>query len=137
MLQRQLTIPFAQAEAFKTGDVADGLVPADVQRIIEEAGGELVGELRSLINYHADQGGAALERLFLSGGGANSDSLCNALAREIGLDAMRMDPFRALSGIQRTVDQSLLKQMGTQAAVAMGLAQRSALDRLQASKSRA
>ena len=135
-LQRQLALPYAQAEAFKSGDVADGLVPADVQRVLEEASGEMVGELRNLINYHADQGGLPLERLYLSGGAANSDALCTALAREIGLDAARLDPFRALQSKHRAADVSELQRLGCQATIAMGLGCRSTLDRLDASKER-
>ena len=135
-LQRQLALPYAQAEAFKTGDVADGLVPADVQRVLEEASGEMIGELRNLINYHADQGGLPLERLYLSGGAANSDSLCMAIAREVGLDAARLDPFRSLNGKHKAVNLQELKNLGCQATVAMGLGCRSTLDRLDASKER-
>ncbi|MDE0881439.1 MAG: type IV pilus assembly protein PilM [Myxococcota bacterium] len=135
-LQRQLALPYAQAEAFKTGDVGDGLVPADVQRVLEEASGEIVTELRSLINHHADQGGVALERLFLSGGAANSDALCMSIAREVGLDAARIDPFRSIASMHRGVDKAALASIGCQGSIAFGLAQRSTLDRLQASKDR-
>ena len=135
-LQRQLALPYAQAEAFKTGDVKDGLVPADVQRVLEEASGEIITELRGLINHHAEQGGRALERLFLSGGAANSDALCMAIAKEVGLDAARLDPFRKISSMHRGVDTAAVQALGCQGAVALGLAQRHTLDRLEASKDR-
>jgi type IV pilus assembly protein PilM len=135
-LQRQLALPYAQAEAFKTGDIKDGLVPADVQRVLEEASGEIINELRGLINHHAEQGGLPLERLFLCGGAANSDALCMAIAREVGLDAARLDPFRRLSGMHRSVDRAAVEALGCQATVALGLARRHTLDRLEASKER-
>jgi type IV pilus assembly protein PilM len=135
-LQRQLAIPYAQAEAFKTGDVADGLVPADVQRILESTGAEMVAELCTLVNYHAEQGGAPPERLFISGGGARSDTLCDALGRELQLEAARLQPFRSLSGSLRGADTLTLERLGCQGSVAMGLATRQTLDRLQASKER-
>ncbi len=135
-LQRQLALPYAQAEAFKTGDVKDGLVPADVQRIIEEASGEIIGELRGLISYHADQGGSPLERLFLCGGAANSDAFCMAIARDVGLDAARLDPFRKMNTSHRGLDTATLASLGCQGAIAAGLAVRHTLDRLDASKER-
>jgi Tfp pilus assembly PilM family ATPase len=104
--------------------------------VLEEASGEIVTELRSLINHHADQGGVALERLFLSGGAANSDALCMSIAREVGLDAARIDPFRSIASMHRGVDKAALASIGCQGSIAFGLAQRSTLDRLQASKDR-
>ena len=135
-LQRQLAMPYAKAEAFKTGSNDNGLVPADVQRVIDTAIGDLVGGMRTLITYHAEQGGAPLERLFIAGGGAKSDAICGAIAREVGLDAERLDPFRRLTTRHRAVDNAIVEQMGCQGAVAIGLAQRSTLDRLDASKAR-
>ena len=59
-----------------------------------------------------------------------------AIAREVGLDAARLDPFRALHGTHRGVDLQALKAIGCQGAIAMGLGCRSTLDRLDASKER-
>jgi type IV pilus assembly protein PilM len=135
-LQRELAIPFAQAEAFKTGG-SGGLVPADVQRILKESTAELSAEIHTMINHHQDSGGVPVGRLVVSGGGALSPSLIDNLSNRLGVHAETADPFRQAAKIQKTLPPiDIIEASAPQAMVCAGLAQRSGLDRLTASRER-
>jgi type IV pilus assembly protein PilM len=135
-LQRELAIPFAQAEAFKTGG-SGGLVPVDVQRILKESTAELSAEIHTMINHHVDSGGTPVGRMVVSGGGALSATLIESLANRLGVHCEAANPFRQATMIERTLPPlETIEASAPQAMVCAGLAQRSGLDRLQASRER-
>ncbi len=78
-IQKQLGVPFEQAEAYKCGGPADpndpyraGMVPQQVVQIIESVSDAIAAEIqRSLDFFMATSGEAEITRIFVTGGTAN------------------------------------------------------------------
>ena len=135
-LQRNLAIPFAQAEAFKSGGAGMGVVPADVQQLLEQGFNELADEVRQMLDYHIDQGGDPPEIGLVSGGGARSQTLIQALSQKLGFPCEATNPFGEMVLANKAINVPLLEAVAPQAAISAGMATRASLDRLSTSKER-
>ena len=88
-IQRQLSVPFEQAEAYKCGGNADprdpnqaGMVPQQVVQIVEAVSDSIAAEIqRSLDFYMATSGEAEIARIYVTGGTANLAALGAAIQR--------------------------------------------------------
>ena len=135
-LQRNLAIPFAQAEAFKSGGAGMGVVPADVQQMLEQGFNELADEVRKMLDYHIDQGGDRPEIGLVSGGGARAQAVVAALSQKLGFPCEPANPFGQMTLANKAINVPLLEAVAPQAAICTGMATRYALDRLNTSKER-
>lgn len=135
-LQRNLAIPFAQAEAFKSGGAGMGVVPADVQQMLEQGFNELADEVRKMLDYHIDQGGDQPEIGLVSGGGARAQAVVAALSQKLGFPCEPANPFGQMALANKAINVPLLEAVAPQAAICTGMATRYALDRLNTSKER-
>ncbi len=135
-LQRNLAIPYAQAEAFKSGGAGMGVVPADVQQLLEQGFRELADEVRQMLDYHIDQGGDRPEVGIVSGGGARAQAIISVLSEKLGFPCEPANPFRQMVLANKAINVPLLEAVAPQAAICAGMATRSAIDRLNTSKER-
>src|SRR5258708_8255334 len=75
-IQKQCSVPFEQAEAYKCGGGPTDIVPQEVHQIIQSACDGLAGEIqRSLDFYLATSGQAEITRIYVSGGTARLAAL--------------------------------------------------------------
>jgi type IV pilus assembly protein PilM len=131
-IQKQLGVPFEQAEAYKCGQTADpndpyraGVVPAQVVQIIESVSDAIAAEIqRSLDFFMATSGEAEIGRIFVTGGSANLVSLAQAIERRARVPTEVWSPMERISVDARDVNPALLQQSAAQLAVALGLALR-------------
>ena len=135
-LQRSLAIPFAQAEAFKSGGAGMGVVPADVQQILTQGFNEVATEVRKMLDYHLEQGGDRPDIALVSGGGARSSAVISALSEKLGFPCEAANPFGQMTLGNKSINVPLLEAVAPQAAIAAGMAIRSAIDRLNTAKER-
>lgn len=127
-IQKQLGVSFEEAEAYKTGGVgvdATDVVPEEVHGIVRQVVESLAGEIqRSLDFYLATSAGGDVDRIFVVGGTARLRSLIQAIEDRARVPVDFLDPFRRITIEAKNIDENLLRELGPQAAVCIGLALR-------------
>ncbi len=129
-IQKQLSIPFDQAEAYKCGGQAGiptphGMVPQQAVAVMEAAADTIAAEIqRSLDFYIATSGESEISKVFLSGGTSNLPFLAQAIQRRTRVAVEVWSPIEKFQVDTKTVDMAMLTQRAPQLAVALGLALR-------------
>jgi len=129
-IQKQLGIPFEQAEAYKCGGPAGdpsrgGLVPQQVVQIVEAATDSIAAEIqRSIDFYLATSGEGEISRIYVTGGTANLAALARAIERRARAPVETWSPIEKLTVEAKEVDTQLLAQRSAQLSVALGLSLR-------------
>jgi type IV pilus assembly protein PilM len=131
-IQRQLNVPFEQAEAYKCGGNPDpnnpnqaGMVPQQVVSIVEAVSDSIAAEIqRSLDFYMATSGEAEIARIYVTGGTANLAALGSAIQRRSRVAVEAWAPTEKVFIEAKEVDSLVLTQRAAQLAVALGLALR-------------
>jgi type IV pilus assembly protein PilM len=125
-IQKQLGVPFDQAEAYKCGGPAEGgapgIVPEPVARVIESVTDSIAGEIqRSLDFFLATTGEGEISRIYLTGGSANLPSLGQAIERRSRVSVDTWAPTERLVVEGKDVDRAMLQARAAQLSVALGL----------------
>jgi type IV pilus assembly protein PilM len=129
-VQKQLNIPFEQAEAYKCGGTGagqdrPGMVPQQVVQIVEAVTDGIAAEIqRSLDFFMATSGEAEISNIYVAGGTANLPALAQAIERRARVSVEAWAPTEGLSVDAREVNPDLLQQRAAQLPVALGLALR-------------
>jgi type IV pilus assembly protein PilM len=126
-IQRQLNVPFEQAEEFKCASVSagPGAVPAQVAQVIDVVCDSIAGEIqRSLDFFMATSGEPEMHRIYLTGGSSILPALPVAISRRSRVPVEVLSPMEKISIEAKEVNQDLLRRRVAQFAVALGLAMR-------------
>jgi type IV pilus assembly protein PilM len=130
-IQKQLGVSADEAEAYKVGGHYDenGVVPQEVERIIEGVGEVMAGEFqRSLDFFLATTADTNVTRICLAGGTAKVAALHRAIERRSRLTVEVLDAWRKVE-IDGSLDRGYLAAHSPEALVGLGLALRSAGDK--------
>jgi type IV pilus assembly protein PilM len=132
-IQKQLNVSYDEAEALKVGGSGgdqDSVVPQEVERVMQQVSETIANDVqRSLDFYAATAADATINRIYLSGGCAKVPALSKAIEAKTGVPVEVIDPFRQIDIGSRGLDPNFLKNQAPLAAVAVGLALRSADER--------
>ncbi len=129
-IQRQLGVPFDQAEQMKIASSQGAAVPQQVHQVIAQACDALAGEIqRSLDFYLATSGEAEIQRVYVCGGSAYLAPLISAIEKRARVPVMVLDPLATLAVDPRTVNEADLRGRAAQLCVAVGLALRTDKER--------
>jgi type IV pilus assembly protein PilM len=128
-IQKQLGVPFEQAEAYKCGGLDAGaessIVPQQVVPILETTTDAIAAEIqRSLDFFMATSGEGEIANIYLTGGTANLPSLPRAIERRARAPVEVWSPLERVLVDAKDVNQSLVQPRAAQLAVALGLALR-------------
>lgn len=131
-IQKQLNVPFEQAEAYKCGGSASpddpsraGMVPQQVVQIIDSITDSIAAEIqRSLDFFMATSGEGEISRIYVTGGTASLPALGRAIERRARVPVESWLPTERIGIESRDIDPSLLAARSAQLAVALGLALR-------------
>ena len=127
-IQKQLGLPFEQAEAYKCGDTAGaggGMVPEQVVGIVEAVTDTIAAEIqRSLDFFLATSGESEISRIYLTGGTANLPALRQAIERRSRVPVEVWSPAERVLLDAKDVDVAGFNARIPQLAVALGLALR-------------
>jgi len=124
-IQRQMGVPFEQAEQMKIAASQNAAVPPQIHQIIAQACDALAGEIqRSLDFYLATSGEAEIQRVYVCGGSAYLAPLVSAIEKRARVPVMVLDPLANLAVDSRTVNEGDLRSRAAQLCVAVGLALR-------------
>jgi type IV pilus assembly protein PilM len=126
-IQKQMGIPFEQAEAYKcggkTGDHTPyGIVPQQMMPIIEAATDTIAAEIqRSLDFFVATSGENEISTIYLTGGSSNLPMLVQSVQRRTRVPVETWKPTEKFTIESKTVDPVELELRAPQLAVALGL----------------
>lgn len=124
-IQRQMGVPFEQAEQMKIAASQGAAVPPQVHQVIAQACDALAGEIqRSLDFYLATSGEAEIQRVYVCGGSAYLSPLVSAIEKRARVPVMVLDPLANLTVDPRAVNEADLRGRAAQLCVAVGLALR-------------
>lgn len=124
-IQRQMGVPFEQAEEFKLAFAAGQDVPPPVRTAINNACETLAGEVqRSLDFYLATSGESEIARISLCGGSASLPPLAASIEKRARVPVTVFDPLTNM-GVEGVTNEPGLRSRAAQLAVAIGLALRS------------
>ncbi len=129
VLQRSLGISFQQAEAVKRGvnDAAQGVEEKSIVPLMENVMETVAMEIQKTFDFYratADDGGVAVKKILISGGGSKLDGLPQQLSARLELPVEVLDPFRQIKVDTRKFDPDYLSEIMPEMAVAVGLALR-------------
>lgn len=128
-IQRQLGIPFEQAEEMKCAAAGQG-GQAQVLPIIDTVCDSIAGEIqRSLDFFLATSGEPEMHRIYLTGGSSVLPPLQAAVARRSRVPVEVIQPMERISVEAKEVNAQLLQQHASQLCVALGLAMRKERER--------
>ncbi len=130
-IQKQLQVTADEAEAYKVGGSYDehGVVPQEVERIIEGVAEVIAGEFqRSLDFFMATSADANVTRVCLAGGTAKVAALHRAIERRSRLTVEVIDSWKQIE-IDPGLDRGYLAAHAPEALVGLGLALRSPGDK--------
>jgi type IV pilus assembly protein PilM len=133
-IQKQLNVSYDEAEALKIGGQhgaeTDAVVPQEVERVIQGVAEQMAGEIqRSLDFYAATAADSHISRVYLSGGTARVPALFKVIEQRVGVPVEILNPFKSIEVDNRKFDPQHIMEMAPAAAVAVGLALRSAGDK--------
>jgi type IV pilus assembly protein PilM len=126
-IQKQLSIPYEQAEAYKCGGTPGapttfGIVPHQVMPVIEAATDTIAAEIqRSLDFFVATSGENEISTIHLTGGSANLPTLVQAIQRRTRVSVQTWKPTEKFAADPKTVNTAELDLRAPQLAVALGL----------------
>ena len=129
-IQREMDLSFEQSERVKRAEVIDGIDAEQVNDIVQRLHAELISEiLRSFDYFKTTSPHESIDRIILSGGGANLSGLVALLAERSGIQTEIVNPFNRIEISPDHFDMDFIAQMAPQAAVGVGLALRQVGDR--------
>ena len=124
-IQKQLGVPYEQAEAYKSGGEEGGMVPKQAIEIVSGVCDNIAAEIqRSLDFFLATTGEGELSRIYLTGGSANLPQLVTAIERRARVPVEVFFPTEKMTVEPKDVDPLLVQARSAQLAVALGLALR-------------
>jgi type IV pilus assembly protein PilM len=128
LLQKELGLTFEQAEAVKRGyPLPEGSEPRPIQPIIETVSDILALEVRKTMDFYratAEEGGEAIQKILVAGGGSKLPGLAEYLANRFETPVEVFDPFRQIEVDTKKFDPDYMREIVPEMAVAVGLALR-------------
>jgi len=126
-IQKQMGVPFDQAEAYKCGgsEAAPGIVPEQAAKVIDSVTDAIAGEIqRSLDFFLATTGEGEIHRIYVTGGSSNLAPLGQAIQRRSRVPVETWLPTERILVEASEVNRELLQARAAQLSVALGLALR-------------
>lgn len=122
-IQKQFGVSSEEAERMKiTGECLD---QGRLQGIIGRVNETLALEMRrSLDFYNSTAGEGRISKVLLSGGGAKTAMLPDAVSQRLGIPVEILNPFLKIKYSEKEFDPEYLQEIGPLVTVAMGLATR-------------
>jgi type IV pilus assembly protein PilM len=116
-----LSVDFKSAESMKMG--AEQKQLDKVSTAVEAVLAKLAGEVRTSFDFYESRSVASVEKIFISGGASLYAGFKDMLGGFLGLTVENWDPFKKIV-IAPDLDATKVKSIGSQLAVAIGLALR-------------
>ena len=124
-IMSMLDCSYDQAELIKFGEPSKKLSADELKQIISAVVTDWCTEIRRALDFfYTNYPNDPIKRIILSGGGANIAEFRHLLASESAAQVENLNPFNGIVVDQKSFDSEYIRQIGPQAAIAMGLALR-------------
>ena len=128
LLQKELGLTFEQAEQIKRGmPLPENLEDRNITAILETVSDILALEIQKTMDFYratVEDGGQAVEKILISGGGSKLKGLVDFLSRRFEIPVEIFDPFRKIKVDARGFDPEYMREVVPEMAIAVGLALR-------------
>ena len=128
LLQKELGLTFEQAEEIKRGaPLPAGLEDREVAPILETVSDILALEVQKTMDFYratVEDGGLAVQKILVSGGGSKLNGLLAFLSRQFEIPVEIFDPFKKIKIDSRGFDPEYMREIVPEMAIAVGLALR-------------
>jgi type IV pilus assembly protein PilM len=129
-LQKDLNLPFEQADQLKRGTAVDGITYEDARPVLRAVTENVMLEIQKTFDFFkATAASDQMTRVVVSGGAARAEGFLEMLADRFGAPVEVFDPFRKVAFDAKKFKVDSAETVGPTAAVAVGLALRRAGDR--------
>ena len=120
LLQKELGLTFEHAEQVKRGTpLPEAVEDRDIKPILET-----VSDILDFYRATVEDGGVAVEKILVSGGGSKLDGLIDFLAKQFEMPVEIFDPFKKIKVDSRGFDPEYMREVVPEMAIAVGLALR-------------
>jgi len=128
LLQKELGVTFEHAEQVKRGmPLPEPVEDRDIIPILETVSDILALEIQKTMDFYratVEDGGVAVEKILVSGGGSKLAGLIDFLAKQFEMPVQIFDPFRKIKVDSRGFDPEYMREVIPEMAIAVGLALR-------------
>jgi len=128
LLQKELGLTFEHAEQVKRGTpLPEAVQDRDIKPILETVSDILALEIQKTMDFYratVEDGGVAVEKILVSGGGSKLDGLIDFLAKQFEMPVEIFDPFKKIKVDSRGFDPEYMREVVPEMAIAVGLALR-------------
>jgi len=125
-IQNRFGISNEEAESLKLGLTDPGEKIKELEDIFANTCNQWIAEAqRALDFYYSNFPDETIDKIVLSGGGANVKGLTNLFTQETGIKTETFDPFAKAEPDPNIIDPDYMKSIGPEMALSTGLATRS------------
>jgi type IV pilus assembly protein PilM len=129
-LQKELNLPFDQADQLKRGGHADGVTFEDARPVLRAVTENVMLEIQKTFDFFkATAASDRIDRIVVSGGASRAESFTEMLTERFEAPVEPFDPFKRVTFDTRKLQVESAASVAPTVAVALGLALRRAGDR--------
>ncbi|CAN5500849.1 type IV pilus assembly protein PilM [soil metagenome] len=129
-LQRELSLPYEQADQLKRGVAVEGVTFEDARPVLRAVSDNVLLEIQKTFDFFkATASSDRIDRIVVSGGASRADGFIEMLTERFGAPVETFDPFKRVTVDPKKLQGMTAEDAGPTAAVAVGLALRQAGDR--------
>ena len=129
-LQKELNLPFEQADQLKRGQPVDGVTFDDAKPVLRAVTENVMLEIQKTFDFFkATASSERIDRIVVSGGASRAEAFTEMLTERFEAPVDTFDPFKRVSLAARKFPVDSLAEVAPTVAVAVGLALRRAGDR--------
>jgi type IV pilus assembly protein PilM len=129
-LQKDLNLPYEQADALKRGQNADAVSYDDAKPVLRAVSENVILEIQKTFDFFkASAANDQLTRIVVSGGASRAEGFLDMLAERFNAPVELFDPFKKVAFDAKKFKLDAAEDVGPTVAVAVGLALRRAGDR--------
>jgi type IV pilus assembly protein PilM len=129
-LQKELNLPFEQADQLKRGQPTDGVTFEDARPVLRAVSENVMLEIQKTFDFFkATAASDRIDRLVVSGGASRAESFTEMLTERFEAPVEAFDPFKRVGFDTKKLQVESAASIAPTVAVALGLALRRAGDR--------
>jgi type IV pilus assembly protein PilM len=129
-IQKDLNLSFEQAESLKRGGRVEGAAVENLPPILQAVSENIALEIQKTFDFFkATSSEDRIDRIFLSGGTSKVQGLKDLIGERFDAGVEIMNPFNNVTYNPRDFDPDFISEVGSSAAIAVGLAVRRVGDR--------
>ena len=129
-LQKELSLPFEQADQLKRGQTVDGMSFEDARPVLRAVTENVMLEIQKTFDFFkATAASDHIDRIVVSGGASRAEGFTEMLGEKFGAPVEPFDPFKRVSIQAKKLPAAAAAEAAPTAAVAVGLALRRGGDR--------